>query len=230
MKFIYSSLLILTLFLTGCGKEESQEFPDQKNIFVETDGQNISVVPSKTNQITVKSEDEVITDVKQEGIYFSLADTKPINFKTSTLTIAIPNNNHDAISLVSTSGKIKGKEVHAAKLYSKSDSGSIHLSSIQGEQIEIETLSGNATLTSDNQLTKDANIKTDTGDIHIVFKKEMDNILLDLQTTSGSIHTPFQKDPTIDNGKQRLTFKKGDVEHTLSLESNSGTINVDDSK
>lgn len=262
MKNLNSKLIIglsvgfLSLIISGCGsdsasKNETKSFEGQKveEIYIKTGGQNIELRPSSNEEIKVSMNTDKELPAKVNGNVLTV-DIKEssdfINFKTDTVYVDVPGETYKKISLITTSGNIKGKDLNTEELTLNSDSGEIDIDGYNGNKIigefvasnvKLEGINGDLAIKNDTGnvsvfhkgiFENDSSISSNTGKVELNIESKPKNLLVDAVTESGKIRTSlFTSDEITSKGAgNKLKSEIGSGGPTLSIRSYSGDINI----
>ncbi|PWV89407.1 putative adhesin [Paenibacillus cellulosilyticus] len=246
------------LIMSGCDSDSEstsgqaeQTFRADKvmEIAIQTDGQNIEIVPSSGSDIRInsKSGKEVPAELNGDVLSIHFESSAGIHFKTDRLHIEIPSKTYRKISLASESGHIEGQQLDANELVLSGGSGKIEVSGYTGSRIEGHSAAGNIELTDvegelniDNdtgdvnigyvgQITNKSSITTGTGDVQLKFDHKPDALSIDASSESGKIKTSLVDESKVSDdgaGKLLRTTIGSESSETPSLKIRTSTGNI----
>lgn len=246
-------------FITGCGLETGSakqvkafEGKQVQEVVIKTEGQNISVRPSSSQEVKVSidADKEVPMDLNGGVLSIELGSSSNfINFKNSTLHVELPSQAYRKLSLITASGQITGEELRADELQLSTDSGDIKINGYDGSQItgevaagsiDLKNVNGNIVLNNDTgnikishngKIGKESVIRTETGSVDFAFENKPASLQLDVSTESGSIKSSLTSPEDIipKGAGSRLNAVIGSEDGgvpLLTIRSSSGSINL----
>ncbi|MGW9529351.1 DUF4097 family beta strand repeat-containing protein [Paenibacillus terrae] len=245
---------MLVVIVAGCNsdsdaKSEVKTFNSDniKEIYVQTDSQNIELSRSSNEQIEVRSTDKGVTTAEEGG---SLKVNAPesssvFNPKTTTVYVALPNQLYEKVNLTTKSGKITGKDSKTKELNVSGDSGSIDINGFEGEKIvthmsagdinlvgisggmEVSADTGNINISHQGEIGQDSSVRSNSGGIEVKLDPAPSSLSINAVTNSGKIESSLKSSSGPSGSDKELHAQIGKVTDgspVLSLETSSGTI------
>ncbi|MET3207351.1 UNVERIFIED_CONTAM: lia operon protein LiaG [Paenibacillus sp. PvR008] len=248
---------MLVVIVAGCNsdsdaKSEVKTFNSDniKEIYVQTDSQNIELSRSSNEQIEVRSTDKGITAVNEGGALKVNApgSSSIFNLKTNTVYVALPNRLYDKVNLTTKSGKITGKDSKSKELNVSGDSSSIDIQGFEGEKIvshmsagdinlvgisgamEVSVDAGNINISHQGEIAQDSSVKSNSGKIELKLDPAPSSLRINAVTNSGEIESSLKSSSDPSGSDKELHAQIGKVTDgspVLSLETSSGTIVIE---
>ncbi|SES61841.1 DUF4097 and DUF4098 domain-containing protein YvlB [Oceanobacillus limi] len=222
-------------------------------IDLRTNSGSIQVKDMEANRIDIKASSGTIdaTNFNVDQFRFSASSGKVkidtvygnLHGGATSGSIQLKNIHGDALDVRASSGKIRLQEVHVNQSKTKATSGNVELTKCRINNLESNTSSGNLkikeclgdvrgsttsgniylTLTNRNSV----DLKAHSGNITVHAPSKHLNTALDIQSGSGHIITniPFEVEHKSARG---VSGYIGNRENNLQLQTNSGTIRLQD--
>ena len=214
--------------------ERTVESTNTKTLEISSTSANINVEKGDENNITVRyhgqlrtnssSEPEVLVDRDNEKLSIKSGTFKPeIGFTTYQnfqLDVIVPSTLWEELKIKSVSGDISATDLSANKFNIESTSGNLSLTNCSGGQI-LKTVSGNIKLL-DRELAFDKTINTTSGDVNLFLPAKGDYSIA-FNTVSGEISNSLNI-PLQQTDKRHMTAKVGDGKYMVSVDSVSGDL------
>ncbi|MDQ0496759.1 MULTISPECIES: DUF4097 family beta strand repeat-containing protein [Paenibacillus] len=245
---------MLAVLVAGCNsdsdaKSEVKRFNSDniKNIYVQTDSQNIELSRSDNAQIEVRSTIKGVT-ISDEGETLKViaAESSGIfNLKTNIVYVALPNRIYKKIDLITKSGKITGKDSKSKELSISGDSGSIGIQGFEGEKIvshtssgdinlagisggmEVSADAGNINISHQGEIAQDSSVKSNSGKIELKLDPAPSSLRINAVTKSGKIESSLKASSGPSGSDKELHAQIGkitDESPVLFVENSSGSI------
>ncbi|QDY84676.1 DUF4097 domain-containing protein [Paenibacillus polymyxa] len=242
---------MLVVIVTGCSsdsdtKSEMKRFNSDniKEIYVQTDSQNIELSRSDNEQIEVRSTGKEVTTVNEgSSLKVNAPESSSVfNPKTNTVYVALPNQLFEKINLTTNSGKITGKEGKSKELNVSGDSGSIDINGFEGEKIvahmsagdinlvgisggmEVSSDTGSINIIHQGDIGQNSSVRSNSGGIEVKLDPAPSSLSINAVTNSGKIDSSLKSSSGPSGSDKELHTQIGKGGPELSLETSSGTI------
>ncbi|MCF7953751.1 MAG: DUF4097 domain-containing protein [Spirochaetales bacterium] len=164
------------------------------------------------------------------NLQLGLLDLNSLKMETVSGTISAPEIISDQLVMKTISSDLRIDTIHAANTDISTTSGDIHLGNIihlgnlNGGAVQVKSVSGNLSVTTQEELQKDMTLKSVSGDILLQLPVQS-SINLRCNSVSGDCTTrlPLENRSSSDNS---LSGTLGSGQHTVSLITTSGNISV----
>lgn len=248
---------MLVVIVAGCNsdsdaKSEVKTFNSDniKEIYVQTDSQNIELSRSSNEQIEVRSTVKGVT-ISDEGGALKVnapGSSSIFNLKTNIVYVALPNQLYDKVNLTTKSGKIMGKDSKSKEMNASGDSGSIDIQGFEGEKIvshmsagdinlvgisgamEVSVDAGNINISHQGEIAQDSSVKSNSGKIELKLDPAPSSLRINAVTNSGKIESSLKSSSDSSGSDKELHAQIGKVTDgspVLSLETSSGNIVIE---
>ncbi|KEK22996.1 DUF4097 family beta strand repeat-containing protein [Bacillus gaemokensis] len=217
--YLFSFLSVMTLSLVACDAKEDEEIVSKKfaaeninEIYVKTAGQNIKLHSTTEKDIKVDIGGVKDAKVKEDGEKLEVItenSSSIVNLKTATVHVYLPEKIYKKIDVKTESGEVVGENIASKQLDLYSDSSDMTIKNYKGENIkgvsksgeitlqgvegtfDIQNNTGEVNVSTVSELRGKSQIKTESSNININFKKEPRNLEVDLSTRAGQIKNDF---------------------------------------
>lgn len=159
------------------------------------------------------------------------------------IIVKVPEKLYDEVRVLMTSGNVGIEDLQAGKLAVQSTSGNTKISGFSGNRLEFQGTSGNVsiqeaegelavTLTSGNvkisnsALSKNAAVKTTSGNINLYAEEFPSSLQLDLRTESGNVSAKVPKLVYQEKEENRIVGQVGQGGPLLKLQATSGNVKI----
>ncbi|MFP4541978.1 MAG: DUF4097 family beta strand repeat-containing protein [Opitutales bacterium] len=164
--------------------------------------------------------DHDLDTVSAELIVSGAAGDLELETVSGDLTITASPGDHE---IESTSGDIRVRDGEG-DLEVESVSGDVLIEGFPGNH-EIESVSGDITASLGATLTRDLRFETVSGNIALTVPDALAARFV-LASVSGDLETDLGAIEDLQQERRRLSFRRGDASHTLSLQTVSGDIRL----
>lgn len=149
---------------------------------------------------------------------------KSISTEKVSGTISAPEITSDQLVIKTISSDLRIDAIHAANSDISTTSGDIHLGNLNGGAVQVKSVSGNLSVTTQEELQKDMTLQSVSGDILLQLPVQS-SINLRCSSVSGDCTTrlPLENRSSSDNS---LSGSLGSGQHTVSLNTTSGNIHT----
>lgn len=234
-----NTFLLIVVFI-GClaiiigygfkgGADQKVIGADFTNIDIDTKNATVHIVPTQASEATVSYSSrfngmrKITLDAKVKGqtLNIELKDRGrlfiPFNlpFSKLTLTVSLPEQLYNELTIHNRNGKVNAKQIDAAFISVRSNNGTIHLEHVEG-QVEARTNNGKIELVTDH-LDRDISMRANNGKLSIRTNREPENAVIEARKNNGKIRV---------FGHNNQTTVFGDGKHVINLRTNNGSIDV----
>ncbi|QQE73313.1 DUF4097 family beta strand repeat protein [Brevibacillus composti] len=160
------------------------------------------------------------------------------------LQLTLPELVYEQVVARSGTGDIRAGRLKAKQARLQSSTGDVELEGFEGDVLEVKTDTGDMDLpavtakvqlvssTGDvkrlqlNAFTNDADIHTDTGDVHVTIRPLPDSAQLDLASDVGDVEADWPRLDYTEKGRHRLIGSVGSEGPKLTVRSSTGDIRI----
>lgn len=255
--YMFSFISVMILCLVACDTKANEAPVSKKftakninEIYIKTVGENIKLHSTTDKNIKVNIGEVKDTKAKEEGERLEIITENSsaiLNLKTATVHVYLPEKTYKKINVKTESGEVVGENIASKQLDLYSDSsditiknykdgnikgvsksGGITLRGVEGK-FDIQNDTGVVNVSGASNLKNESKIKTESSNINIDFKKELENLEIDLSTRAGQIKNEFSLSTAEkgDNHKVKGRIGTGKENDTkLIVQSMTGTIEL----
>jgi lia operon protein LiaG len=168
---------------------------------------------------------KISTRTSSGAVRIDTIDLAEFTLNTSSGGLEAERISAGKISLNTTSGKLNIKELCANELKIKGTSSSINIGESTVEDAGIKTTSGSVFITCKEFEGQNVSVETTSGNITLGLPGTAE-FLIDAAMTSGKFQSDFPVDMAGNTDKRKITGRTGTENNKVSLQTTSGNIKI----